>query len=67
MTCYACGFQQHSVPAIESGWLLAIIEGERSYICPACAGLPAPKCLTHNRFYHEDYPACPWCEIESKN
>jgi hypothetical protein len=43
MICYACGFQQYSVPAIESGWLLAIVEGDRSYIA-----LPALGCLRLN-------------------
>ena len=66
MQCAYCALTQRCHPAIESGWyvLCQRHSGQTVYICPPCLGnLRTPACPTCGRFYHEDYPACPWCVL----
>lgn len=66
MTCCQCNFKQQADPLIQSGWAALVVEGKKSYICPACcAGDYEPsaiKCKTCDKYYDSDYSSCPHCE-----
>jgi hypothetical protein len=62
MRCFKCGFTQKADPKIESGWFKVVAGKESVHICPKCAGAPDPQCHQCQRFYHEDYLSCPWCD-----
>lgn len=62
MRCQVCGLTQQSDPRIESGWYAVQAAERRMYVCPACMGnVVTPRCATCQRYYHEQYAACPWC------
>lgn len=67
LKCSKCNFEQESHPQIQSGWYAVMVDGNRSDLCPKCMGIgQTPKCRTCNRFYHEDYSACPWCQLTAE-
>jgi hypothetical protein len=65
MRCIRCTRTQFTHPHIESGWYALEVDGRRVYCCPPCLGNRAtPQCGRCRKFYHENYPACPWCAAE---
>ena len=67
MTCNKCGCTQKANPAIESGWYLAFIQGQKKNFCPQCfnGGIGAKKCPTCQQWFNFHYPNCPFCQISN--
>jgi hypothetical protein len=63
MCCAFCRLTQQSDPQIESGWYALDTGTTRVYCCPGCMGnVVTSRCPTCQRYYHEEYRACPWCQ-----